>query len=397
MQPIPKKPTGKGVATPKQTAGKEVATPKQKKQRPRSGHIAHQGRMCCTLDDIPDISTFAPPGWIENKPALPNYANTLSVAQCADVRYRLLEWVASGLDAAQAEDDADPSTPTYPTCWKGRIVDIHRRAVDTADSVIGVAGDAAEMCGYILEQPTRGAVGLDEDSDMRVLGVWCQHNSCQSDNNRSVLEMRWLVGNAALESEVAWEEDDGCFGFLTPGTALAGELRRHGVPDDADQNNPVYGAVISSLKTRLGIGADYRHHKPIDTRRMIRDEGGNLLAVRPRPRPRPGDAERYLRDRPRGVTTKEMADRFGVSPATIKRVIDDLNPEFVARGIADRCIHQRRGGQQLWSITDDEPSITAYVRKFGRMGREYDILLKYRTGRYGEPGYMGNTGPIRRW
>ena len=344
-----------------------------------------------TPSEPPHPLTFVPPGWFDRKPA--PMGNQPTPAQCTTFRRRLLDWVADGLDGVHAEDETDLSPRTYAACWKGRVIDVHRRAVDAADAVICLAGDMAMENVCFFDQPTRGAVGLNQDSDQRVLECRCGHDGCTSEDT-PFLEMGWPAGNAALECHAPG------IGFVTPSQALSRELQRRGL-GSTDPNHPAYSLASLSLWRKLGLGPDRRRHKPIDTRRMVRDAFGNLLAVRPQPRPGAkvslDDAERFLRDRPEGATYKAMTEHFGVSQTTIKRVLDDLNPEFIARGSTDRCIRQRRDNQHLWSIANDEDAIADHIGRFGSPGREYDINFEVAGGRLGEAGLVLGMSAARRW
>ena len=391
-------PRRKPETSPK-SQGKGRPTPKQSGRNKKGTPIGDSGSAPGTSPsglpiNPPGPLAFVPPGWLDGKPSPPDIRQP-AAARCADFRNRLLDWVAEGMADAQAGDDTDPGPRTYAACWKGRVVEVHRRAVEAADAVLCFAGDAAVDNECVLYQSARNAVGLDEDSDARVLELNCEHDRC-SDSDPVVLESRWPVTNAALESGAP------DIGFVTPSTILSMEMSRHGLGDTgSDRSHPAVDHLFNALGRRLGLDPDYRRHKPIDTRRVARDQFGYLLAVRPRPRPGAkvsiGDVERFLRDHPEGTTYKGLTEHFGVSQTTMKRVIDDLNPEFVARGSADRCIRRRRNGQQLWSITDDDDAITTYIEQFGSVGREYDVHFDVAEGFDGQPGIILRTNVVRRW
>ena len=355
------------------TNGKCRSTPKQSKNTKR-GHDAVEGTprvYSLNLSD-PAVSKGVDVEWYNEQPVPPAHPDRLTPDQCAEFRGRLSEWLTIGLSNAQNRSDAASEPGTHAACWNGKVINVDISSVIIADNAVAVAGEVSQKHGYAVIRPCRGHVGLDEDSDRRVLQWVCEHDACQPDEKRHTLEMMWPVGNAVLES---WDPNTG---FVTPRTAMNYEKFQRGIETTASEEDRIDEWVTLSLSTRLRIDPGTRRQKPIDTRRIVRDRHGDLLTVRPEILPRAKvnfrDVEDYLRNRREGAAYKEMTTRFGVSQSTIKRNLDNLNPEFVARGVADRLVCQKRDGVLMWLITDTANVIDTYVAEFGKEGREFDTV-----------------------
>ena len=164
---------------------------------------------------------------------------------------------------------------------------------------------------------------------------------------------------------------------MTPAQAISDEMSLYGLVAARDKGTPIHGRLFETISTRLGLDSDHRRHKPINTADMVRDSAGTLIAVRPRPAPNRPNIEAvalFLAQYSDGVTLKEAAAHFGVSETTIRRVVDDINPEFIYRGVPERCVRWRDPNKRpfVWSVTADRDIIDVCFQKHGTMGRELD-------------------------
>ena len=245
-------------------------TKRRRRKPPSRGELVHSARTQAKNNagftrghNIPTPASLVPRGWLDDAPPRPQGAEHPTPEQCATVRCRLFDWIVDGLDRAQVKNDVRSGPGTYAACWDGSVVEVHRRAVDSADAVLSLAGDTATEWGYILFQPPRGAVGLDEDSDRRVLVCRCSHEDCGPNGSVSVLEMRWPVANAAMETQRP------NLGFVTPSHAIAYKLALRGL---TPRDGLAYGVAFEQAREQLDIGPDPRCHKPIDARRLLHDQ-----------------------------------------------------------------------------------------------------------------------------
>ena len=270
---------GKGRPTLKQS--------KNAKQTPRAGEYptpenatvenTHTVASTINLSD-PAVSKWMDKDWFDEQPVPPAHPDRFTPEQCTEFRGRLSEWLANGLRNAQNRNDVSTEPGTPAACWDGKVVNVDIASVIVADNTVMLAGQVSQGHGYAIVQPCRGHVGLDEDSDMRVLQWVCEHDGCQSGNHSTLLEMKWPVGNAVLES---WDPNTG---FITPRTAMDYEKFQRGM--ETSDGDMIDEWATRSLTNRLRISSDPRRHKPIDTRRIIRDRHGDLLTVPPEIRPR---------------------------------------------------------------------------------------------------------------
>ena len=299
-------------------------------------------------------------------------------AVCPEHRRKIIEWITDGLDKVHADDEADRSERTYASCWDGKIVEVHRRAVEIADLVMLRAIEEAAEYGFAIDQTTRTEAGMSEDSERRVLSVACAHTECGP--GVTYMEIGSPSANAALESRAP------DIGFVTPSQAGSDEMRRYGLRSSVDKDTPVGRHLFDAINTRLALDADYHRHKPINTRHMVRDGDGYLRAVKPRSVPDRPDldavADFLAENHPNGVTLKEAGIRFGVSEKTMRRVVDDINPEFVYRGVPERCIRWKASGQRpfVWAVTANRDEIEDKFMEHGTVGREYDPVFTMSPG-----------------
>ena len=311
-----------------------------------------------------------PSGWTERCPDAPTDTNP---AACAAHREELLAWISEGLDAVHEADIIDNDEPDYEACWEGRTVRVHRRAVTAASAVLGITERVMEDRGLRFAQPARSEVGLSPEGMRRVLMCVCDHDAC-GQTVPKLFEARCPSTNAILEYPGVEH------GYICPAEACYAEMSRRGFDSTTDQHNAAWKKVAPVVVTRLGLEGDPDKDKPIYAPDIVRDNDGNLLAVRPRRphrktrRPSVEEAIDHLEARPEGVSVKAFAATFGIGDATARRVIDEINPEFVYLRSPRRCI--RRSGdtsRYVFAVTSDRDEIDRAFEDWCRPGRNYDI------------------------
>ena len=213
-----------------------------------------------------------PSGWSQRCPDAPTDTNP---AACAAHREELLAWTSEGLDAVHEADTIDSDEPDYEACWEGRTVRVHRRAVTAASAVLGTTERVMEDRGLRLAQPARPEVGLSPDGMRRVLMCVCDHDAC-GQTVPKLLEARCPSTNAILEYR------DVEHGYICPAEACYAEMSRRGFDSTTDQHNAAWDKIAPVVVTRLGLEGDSDKDKPIYAPDIVRDNDGNLLAVRPR-------------------------------------------------------------------------------------------------------------------
>ena len=207
------------------------------------------------------LGSLAPWGWMEAAPSFEGI-DALDPNECARFRQQLLDWVADGLSRAQGKDDVYSGLRTDTACWDGVVVDVHQGAVAVADAVISLAVEFADAQGYLINQLRRGDAGLDENLDRRVLGCFCDLERCrQAPGRASTLEMRWPVGNAALERQ----RPD--IGFVAPPRPIRFK--------DVYPN----GAIMDIMLALAGCEPSDMGTDPIDTRHLSKKRRRGLLAA----------------------------------------------------------------------------------------------------------------------
>ena len=354
--------------------------------RPQWASVAHaatQGRPGV----VPSQEAFLPEGWLDLRPSLNDVGEGPDV--CVRRGELILGWVAAGLAAIDEADRSDLSPPTMPGCWEGDVVEVHRWAVHAVDATTQRAASEARAWGLTLAQIPRSEAGMDPDSMRRVLACVCDHDECDPE----MLEIAWRVANAALEVTAA------DIGWIAPGQACSDYLARVGAADVVQMDLVGADDATRAACARLGLDLDWRRHKPVNTADMVFGDDGDLLAVRPQ---RPGRSSRrpdhdtlvaFMQEQPAGVTAKEVSNHFGISYGSARRSVDDLNPEFVYRGVPDRCVVHRSDGETVtWRITSDRAEIDRRFADHHQIGREFDIV--YRVGR---GAVVAGTKMVQRW
>ena len=318
---------------------------------------------------------YAPAGWADEAPAPVAVGDQIGLvaANCVEWRRQMFMWVAKGLAAADTYDQKARVPRTYRACWDGEVVEAARRAVEMAASVLMISGDYAQNFGATATEADREYHGLSPDPTRRVLALICPHEECLiAANNSTILESEWPTMNAAME---AISPD---IGYVTPEMAITREIERCGgasLPFGNDQR--AYVGKASAI--RLGILATSDMKRPINTRGMVFDADGNLLAVRPRRVIEGTDPDHdtlaaFLCEHRPGVTISDVAKRFGLSNDEAKMALDALNPELVVRGHDERCVCST-GSRTAWFITSDRAKIDAYIEKSGTLGRELGVVV----------------------
>ena len=333
-----------------------------------------------------EAAALLPEGWVDDAPDVAVGAAAAAPQQCSDAREALLAWIAAGFTNVEAAFDADRSERTYAACWEGAVVDIHAKAVDAAVAIVMHAQTHIKRHGWLLAQMTRSEAGLPEMSVRRVLACVCDHETCAD----SKIEAPTPAANAALELR----RPD--IGFVAPATAVSAMVRQCGI---VGRPSAAREAVLPAVCARLGLDRDWRRQRPINTADMAHDSDGKLLAVRPTPpskgnRPSHDIAAAFIASHPDGVSVADIAKHFAVSAQTARRVVDDLNPEFVWLRSDERCIVAATAGRKrMWKITSDPDEIDAGFKLNGTPGREYDTVLSTTAG--GE--VILSSRLVRRW
>ena len=333
-----------------------------------------------------EAAALLPEGWVDDAPDVAVGAAAAAPQQCSDAREALLAWIAAGFTNVEAAFDADRSERTYAACWEGAVVDIHAKAVDAAVAIVMHAQTHIKRHGWLLAQLTRSEAGLPEMSVRRVLACVCDHDACADIH----IEAPTPAANAALELQCP------DVGFVAPATAMSAVLRQCGVVGGA---SAARDGVWPAVRARLGLDPDWRRHRPINTDDMVHDSDDNLLAVRPTPplrgnRPSHDIAAAFIASHSDGVSTADIASHFGVSTQTARRVVADLNPEFVWLRSDERCIVAAAAGRKrMWKIAADPDEIDAGFVRNGTLGREYDPVLSSTAG--GE--LILSSRLVRRW
>ena len=333
-----------------------------------------------------------PRGWLQHCPDLSS-ADTGD--ECAAERRRLLGWIAEGLASVHEADKTDPDEADHDVCWEGKVVQVHRRAVNAAAAVLDTANKHAHQSGLRVEASPRVDAGLADDSMRRVVVCVCDHVGCGTPAEaNAILEACWPSTNAALE------HTGGSYGYVNPAAVFSDEMRRRGFITGVGMNSPAWNMVAPAVATRLGFHGDLARDKPIYVQDIVYDSDGNLLAVRPRRpgprarRPSATEAIEYLESCPDGVSLNDFAARFGVSTNTAKRVIDEINPELVYLGSPRRCV-RRRGthSRYVFAIISDRREIEARFRDYCRPGHEHDIEYV----QHPPTGLIMRTNLVRVW
>lgn len=76
------------------------------------------------------------------------------------------------------------------------------------------------------------------------------------------------------------------------------------------------------------------------------------------------------------VSRNRLADHFKVPAASITRMIDELNEDFIQAGPSERIVCSKKGRKVMWWYTTDANEITSYVRNHGRIGRDFDVYIE---------------------
>ena len=339
-----------------------------------------------------NAADFLPEGWTARCPDLAAVAD--GPATCAQRARLILDWAAAGLEMIDAADRTDPEPATMAGCWRGAVIEVHRWATHCVDAVTTRAAREARTWELHLGQMPRSETGLDPDGMRRVLACVCDHDEC--DDVIPFIEIEWPAANAALELTAS------DIGYISPAQAYSDYLTSIGASELVRNTPDTTGHIKQAAYARLGLPADWRRHKPINTADMVFDDDGTLLAVRPRPpssrsrRPSHDTLVALLGSLPDGATTDQIAGHFEISKQSTRRSIDDLNPEFLYRGDTQRCVAQRRGrGPTLWRVTSDRALIDRCFSAHGQPGREYDAV--YRTVSNGRQVLILDHALIRRW
>ena len=195
------------------------------------------------------------------------------------------------------------------------------------------------------------------------------------DGSLQLLEAPSPTANSALECA------EPGYGYICPANAFTSEMRRRGFDTALDANSAAWGMVAPSVWERLGLTAPAGQlDKPVYAPDIVRDNDGNLLAVRPRrptrkaKRPTVEEAIAHLDAHPEGVSVAAFRERFGIGDATARRVVDEINPELIYLGSERRCV-RRRGvdTRYVFAIIDNRDEIDRCFSEYCRLGHEIDV------------------------